>query len=139
MDRKTAAIPIPEAASFVQAGFPSPADDYMENAISLEELFGVNASSTFFVRVEGTSMLLAGIQPDDVLCVRKDLEPRDGDIVIAVVDADFTVKRFRTRGGNIVFEAANEGFSDIVPQDGQEASVWGVVTGLARVLRRTSA
>jgi DNA polymerase V len=122
----------------VQAGFPSPADDYVENAIDLDGLFDVNPTSTFFVRVEGESMLGAGIQPDDVLCVRKDRTPRDGDIVIAVIDSDFTVKRFRRRGSTIVFEAANEGFSDIVPQEGQEAFVWGVVTGLARVFQKRS-
>lgn len=126
----------PLSLAFVQAGFPSPADDYTENSIDLEGLFDVNQTSTFFVRVEGMSMAQAGIQPDDVLCVRKDFVPRDGDIVIAVIDTDFTVKRFRKRGGSVVFEAANEDFPDIIPDENQEVRIWGVVTGLARVFRK---
>ena len=128
--------PIPLASSCVKAGFASPADDYMERVIDINDLFQVDEATSFYVRVEGLSMKNSGIMPEDILCVRKDLEPIDGDIVIAAIDSDFTVKTFRKRGNRIFFEASNEDFENIIPVEGQEVQVWGVVTGLARVLKR---
>jgi DNA polymerase V len=127
---------IPLMLEAVQAGFPSPADDYVKNPIDINDLFQVDEASSYFVRVEGLSMIYSGIMPDDVLCVRKDIEPIHGDIVIACIDSEFTVKRFVKKGKQVVFEAANEDFPDIVPGEMQDVKVWGVVTGLARVLKR---
>lgn len=126
---------IPMMLEAVQAGFPSPADDYVKNPIDINDLFQVDDATTFLVRAEGLSMIYSGIMPDDVLCVRKDLTPVHGDIVIACIDSEFTVKRFTKRGSQVVFEAANEDFPDIIPGSLQDVRVWGVVTGLARVLR----
>jgi DNA polymerase V len=127
---------IPMMLEAVQAGFPSPADDYTERVLDLNDLFQVDEATSFFVRAEGLSMIYSGIMPDDVLCVRRDLEPSNGDIVIACIDSEFTVKRYVKRGKQVIFEAANEDFADIVPSDMQDVQVWGVVTGLARVLKR---
>ena len=128
--------PIPLVSSLVRAGFPSPADDYTENVIDINELFQVHEATSFYVQAEGLSMKNSGIMPGDILCVRKDMEPVDGDIVIAAIDNDFTVKTFRKKNGVVFFEASNEDFENIVPVEGQEVQVWGVVTGLARVLKR---
>ncbi len=133
--KNTISKPIPLASSLVKAGFASPADDYIERVIDINDLFQVDESTSFYVRAEGQSMKNSGIIPEDILCVRKDLEPRDGDIVIAAIDNEFTVKTFRKKGNSIYFEASNEDFENIIPLEGQEVQVWGVVTGLARVLK----
>lgn len=129
--------PIPLASHYVKAGFASPADDYSEKVIDINDLFQVDESTSFYVRAEGYSMKNSGIMPEDILCVRKDMEPIDGDIVIAAIDNEFTVKTFRKKGNSIFFEASNEDFPNIVPVEGQDVQVWGVVTGLARVLKRS--
>ena len=133
--KNTISKPIPLASSLVKAGFASPADDYIERVIDINDLFQVDESTSFYVRAEGQSMKNSGIIPEDILCVRKDLEPRDGDIVIAAIDNEFTVKTFRKNRNGIFFEASNEDFANIIPIEGQEVQVWGVVTGLARVLK----
>jgi DNA polymerase V len=129
-------IEIPLAQEHIQAGFPSPADDYIGDVIDINDLFQVDDSSTFYVIVDGESMIYSGIMPGDVLCVRKDFEPLQGDIVIAIIDDMFTVKRFKKRGSQIIFEAANEDYPDIIPGEMQYVRVWGVVTGLARQMKR---
>ncbi len=134
---QTSHKPIPMVSHYVKAGFASPADDYTERVIDINDLFQVDESTSFYVKAEGLSMKNSGIIPEDILCVRKDLEPVDGDIVIAAIDNDFTVKTFRKKGNQIFFEASNEDFENIIPVEGQEVQVWGVVTGLARVLKRT--
>ncbi len=134
--KQTSPKPIPLVSHYVKAGFASPADDYTERVIDINDLFHVDESTSFYVRAEGYSMKNSGIIPEDILCVRKDLEPIDGDIVIAAIDNEFTVKTFRKKGNQIFFEASNEEFENIIPVEGQEVQVWGVVTGLARVLKR---
>ncbi|MEO5646171.1 MAG: translesion error-prone DNA polymerase V autoproteolytic subunit [Candidatus Paceibacterota bacterium] len=126
---------IPIVLAKVQAGFPSPADDYIESALNINDLFQVDESSTFFVRVEGSSMINAGIMNGDILCVRRDLEPKEGKIVIAIIDSEFTVKRFMKKGKRVIFEAANDDYPSIEPQDGQSVEIWGVVTGFARTFK----
>ncbi|MES2622989.1 MAG: translesion error-prone DNA polymerase V autoproteolytic subunit [Patescibacteria group bacterium] len=128
--------PIPFLSHSVQAGFPSPADDYQEKTIDINDLFQVDEATSFYVRATGESMKNAGIMPDDILCVRRDIDPIDGDIVIAAIDNEFTVKTFRKKGNIIIFEAANEEFSNIIPMNEQDVQIWGVVTGFARVLKR---
>jgi DNA polymerase V len=127
---------IPLMLEAVQAGFPSPADDYVKEPIDINDLFQVDEATTFYVEVKGESMIYSGIMPGDVLCVRKDLEPLQGDIVIAVIDDEFTVKRFIKRGAQVIFEAANEDYPDIIPGAMQHVRIWGVVTGLARQMKR---
>lgn len=112
----------------VTAGFPSPADDYIEGRLSLDEHLVPHKDSTFFVRAKGNSMVGAGIFDGDLLVVDKSLTPTSGDIVIAVVDGDLTVKRLINRGGKVILKPENPHFKEIEMKEGQELQVWGVVT-----------
>ena len=123
-----APIHLPLFSHKVAAGFPSPADDYIEDRLSLDQHLIQHKDSTFFVRAKGNSMVGAGIFDGDLLVVDKSLNPVSGDIVIAVVDGDLTVKRLLHRGAEIVLKAENPCFAEIQFKDGQELLVWGVVT-----------
>ena len=112
----------------VCAGFPSPAEDLGAQRIDLTQLLIVHAQATYFLRASGHSMVEAGIFDNDILVVDRAVKPRHNHIVVAVVDGDFTVKRFYQRAGRIRLKAANPTFADIVPKDGQTIEVWGVVT-----------
>lgn len=128
--------PIPFLSSSVQAGFPSQADDYIEKTIDINDLFHVDEATSFYVRAVGLSMKDSGIMPADILCVRRDMDAKDGDIVIAVIDGECIVKIFRKRNTTIYFESSNEEFPNIFPESEQDVQIWGVVTGLARVLKK---
>ena len=123
--RKSLKLPLFSAK--VQAGFPSPADDHLERSIDLNEELIRNPASTFFVRVKGESMRDAGIHTGDILVVDRSLTPSDRRIVVAMIDGEFTVKRFRTLEGKVFLEAANEKFPRIELSGDQELVVWGVV------------
>lgn len=112
----------------VAAGFPSPADDYIEGRLSLDEHLISNKEATFFVRAKGNSMTGAGIFDGDLLVVDKSLAPSSGDIVIAIVDGDLTVKRFIRRGEKVILKPDNPRFKEIEFKEGQELQIWGVVT-----------
>lgn len=114
--------------SVVQAGFPSPADDYLETPLNLHELVVKNPPSTFFVRVSGDSMLGARIEPDDILVVDRSLTPSSGRIVVAVMNGEFTVKRLKIEGGIMRLQAENPSYPDISIPEGSDFQVWGVVT-----------
>ena len=86
----------PEGAARRCAGFPSPAEQYLEPPLDLNELLVKRPAATFFVRVEGDSMIGAGIRDKDLLVVDRSLTPANGDIIIASVDGEFTVKTYRT-------------------------------------------
>lgn len=118
----------------VRAGFPSPAEDHLEQALDLNEYLIRQAEATFFVRVQGDSMREAGILDGDVLVVDKGLTAVHGDIVVAVIDGAFTVKYLRTQP-RVALVPANRDYKALYPQDGQELLVWGVVTGVTRKLR----
>jgi DNA polymerase V len=129
---------IPLVQATVSAGFPSPADDYVEGQLDLNEYFINHPSATFFVRVTGESMVGAGILPGDILIVDRSLEPRSGNIVIAVVEGELTVKRFFKTDSFIELRAENPNFKSIkinpvTDSDANlEALVWGVVSGVTR-------
>lgn len=123
---------VPLFSHKVAAGFPSPADDYIERRLSLDEHLIQNKDSTFFVRAKGNSMVGAGIFDGDLLVVDKSLTPSSGDIVIAIVDAELTVKRFIRRDGKVILKPENQKFMEMVLQDGQELLVWGVVTSTTK-------
>ena len=111
----------------VPAGFPSPADDYIEGRISLDEHLIQHKESTFFMRVDGDSMRDLGILHGDLLVIDRSLTPVDGNVVIAVVDGNFTVKQLAARPGGVTLRAANPAFADIVLGTDQALEVWGVV------------
>ena len=112
----------------VCAGFPSPAEDLGAQRIDLTQLLVKHSQATYFLKASGHSMIEAGIFDNDILVVDRAVKPRHGHIVVAVVDGDFTVKRLHQRAGQFKLKAANPTFADIVPKDGQEIVVWGVVT-----------
>lgn len=116
----------------VAAGFPSPADDYIQGRLSLDEHLIRHRDSTFFVRAKGNSMTGAGIFDGDLLIVDKSLTPSSGDIVIAVVDGDLTVKRLMKRGSTVTLKPENPRFKEIEFKDGQELQIWGVVTSTVK-------
>jgi len=119
---------IPLASASVQAGFPSPAEDHMENSLDLNEHLVSNPAATFFVRVRGNSMRDAGIQGGDLLVVDRSITPGDRQIVIAMLDGEFTVKRLCKRGDRIFLEAENVDFEPLEISESQELTIWGVVT-----------
>jgi len=119
---------IPLVSAKVQAGFPSPADDHMERSLDLNEHLVANPASTFFVRVQGDSMRDAGILGGDILIVDRSVEPCDRQIVVAMLDGDFTVKRLRKRQGKVFLEAENYTFLPLEVTENQELVIWGAVT-----------
>lgn len=112
----------------ISAGFPSPADDYLQNPLNLDEALIPHPAATFMMRVEGDSMTGCGIFSGDMLIVDRSLNPEDGTVVIAVLDGEFTVKRFRRSNGRILLAAENPDYPPIVINEGADFHVWGVVT-----------
>lgn len=117
----------PLFASTVQAGFPSPADDYIDRSLDLSEHLIKHPAATFFMRVAGNSMTGAGIFNGDLLIVDRALEPRDGNIIVAVLDGEITVKRLRKREGRVTLEPDNPDFPSLLVPEESEFEVWGVV------------
>jgi len=118
----------PLMANPVIAGFPSPAEQYVEMPLDLNELLVRKVAATFFVRAAGDSMTGAGIRPGDILVVDRSLTAEDKMIVIAAVDREFTVKILRKDDSGIRLEAANPKYKTIVLQEGMELQIFGVVT-----------
>ncbi len=112
----------------VSAGFPSPAADYMDKKLDLNELCILNAAATFFIRVSGDSMQNAGIFDNDILIVDRSLTPKQRDIIIAVVESEFLVKRFCRQGKFIVLVAENPNYAPLIIEPESDFQVWGVVT-----------
>jgi DNA polymerase V len=115
----------------VPAGFPSPADD-VKDKIDLNEHLIRRPESTYLVRVQGDSMIDAGIFDGDLLVVDRSIEPTTGDIVIAVVNGDFTVKKFYKSGRIVELLPANPKYKKITFAEGSELEIWGVVTNSVR-------
>ena len=111
----------------VIAGFPSPADDYMEEKLDLNRFLIKNPSATFYIKVEGVSMVGAGIYPKDILIVDRSIRAKNNDIIIALVNGEFTVKRLSLQATKVFLLAENPIFSplDVTETDFQ---VWGIVT-----------
>ncbi len=121
---------IPIFTSRVQAGFPSPADDHLEDTLDLNTHLIHHQEATFFVKAQGDSMIGAGIHQGDILIVDKSLTPKSGKIVIAVVDGEFTVKRLHKYKRSITLKAENSEFEDIKIRGTDELIIWGVVTSV---------
>ena len=119
----------------VPAGFPSPADDYVQDTLDLNQhlIRQGHEAATFILRVEGWSMLGAGIHDGDEIVVDRALPPAEGKVVVAIVNGQLTIKRLRFREGRPVLVAENPHFKDRVLAEGEELQIWGVVT---RVLHK---
>lgn len=128
-------LPLPLYIEKISAGFPSPAEGYMDKELDLNELMVDNPPSTFFVRVEGDSMTGAGIMSGDMLIVNRSKDPTDGKIIIAVLDGELTVKRLRIKKDKTIqLEAENSAYKPIQVTKERDFSIWGVVTGVVRSL-----
>ncbi|SFM07836.1 SOS response UmuD protein. Serine peptidase. MEROPS family S24 [Legionella jamestowniensis DSM 19215] len=119
---------IPLYSSKVRAGFPSPADDYIETYLDLNEHIVKHPASTFFLIAEGDSMTDVGIQPGDMLIVDKSIEPSHGKIVIAALDGELTVKTLSKLNGKVQLLPGNKAYKPIDITDSQDLVIWGVVT-----------
>lgn len=125
---------IPLYSGKVSAGFPGVVDEHMEDSLSLDRLLIKNPVTTFFAKVEGDSMTGAGIFQNDVLVIDRSLTASDKDIVVALLNNEFTVKRLRTQG-TLRLQAENPHYADIPITGETELVIWGVVTGVARSLK----
>ncbi len=120
--------PLPLASCRVEAGFPSPADDYMERSLDLNEHVIKHPSATYFVRASGDSMTGAGIFDGDLLIVDRSLEPSHGKVAIVEVDGELTVKRLSKTKGRFSLHSENVNYPPIELQGDAEVMVWGIVT-----------
>ena len=120
----------------VMAGFPSPADDFLEGTLDLNDYLIRRPASSFLVRASGDSMSSGGILSGDLLLVDRSLQAVHNSVVIAVVDGDLTLKRLWNTGSEWTLQADNRAFRPIEFRDGTEMSVWGVVTAVIRQLER---
>ena len=109
-------------------GFPSPAADYREEPLDLNRLLVTRPAATFFVRAQGDSMVGVGIFDDDLLIVDRGRKPVGGNIVVAVIDGDFTVKRLHISGGKAELVPENDAYRPIPLDPDSDAQIWGVVT-----------
>jgi DNA polymerase V len=124
-------LPLPLFLAPVSAGFPSPAEDFLDGTLDLNSYVVKNPAATFFVRAAGDSMVGAGIHSGDVLVVDRSVEARDGRIVIAVLDGELTVKRLRrTKSGGVSLHPENGAYQPIDVRDGTALEIWGVVTAV---------
>ncbi len=123
---------VPLMTSIVACGFPSPADDYLDRPLDFNELLITHPAATFAVRVSGLSMIGAGIFPGDIAVVNRAITPYHDCIVLALLDGEFTIKRYWKKGSTIVLHPENKEFRDIIIQELQEFEVWGVVTNAIR-------
>ncbi len=120
---------VPYILSRISAGFPSPADDYIENNLSISELLVKNQLSTFLMKASGESMIEAGINDGDVLVVDRSLEARSRDIVIAIFEGNLTVKRLIIKAdGSAILKSENPLYKNILISEYTELEIWGVVT-----------
>lgn len=125
-------IELPFYSARVPAGFPSPAQDHMEQKLSLDELLDIDAPHTYLVRVIGDSMIGVGIYEGDILVVSKAIPAQPGDIVIAELNGDTFVKRLSMDGKLIVLRSENPAFAPRFIMEGDELLIWGVVTASIR-------
>ena len=111
----------------ISAGFPSPADDFKEIRISLDNELVRNKDATFYARVSGESMVGAGLDDGDLLVIDKSLSPENGKIAVCFIDGDFTVKRIVKEKGKLYLKAENKKYKSIELSEESELIVWGIV------------
>jgi repressor LexA len=126
------AVPV-KLLGTVEAGFPSPAEEELADNLSLDDLLIQNPEATFLLKVSGDSMSEAGILPGDMVLVDKGEQPKSGDIVIAEVDGEWTMKYLKKRGENVALVPANPKYHPIKPK--KELKIAGVVTAVVRKYR----
>jgi DNA polymerase V len=121
------ALELPLFGTGISAGFPSPAEDYIELALDLNKELVKHPAATFYARVKGNSMIDAGIEDGDLLVIDKALEPKEGSIAVCYIDGEFTVKRLAVRDDGLYLVPANEEFKPVRITEENEFLVWGIV------------
>lgn len=116
------------AGSRISAGFPSPADDYLENVLDLNKALMSNPSATFFGRVSGFSMKDAGIDHGDLLVIDKSLKYKKGALAVCFINGEFTLKRIKISHDKIILMPANPDYEPIVVSEDADFKIWGIVT-----------
>jgi len=124
----TSAVKLDLYLSPVSAGFPSPADDYVELSLDLNEYLIKHPAATFYVKVKGNSMKDANLNNGDILIVDRSLEPKNSNIVVCQIDTEFTVKRFYKENDSVVLTPANNQYNPIRISKDQQFEIFGVVT-----------
>ena len=118
----------------VECGFPSPARDFTEGTIDLNEELIPRPNSTFIVRARGDSMIGSGIYPGDLLIVDRSLSPRNGSIIIAVLDGELSVKELELNNDQVTLSSSNPNYSDVVVSEEMDFTIWGVCTNVVHNL-----
>lgn len=116
----------------ISAGFPSPADDFRETRISLDEELIMNKEATFFAKVSGQSMIGAGLDDNDLLVIDRSLEPENNKIAVCFLDGEFTVKRLKVRDGEVWLQPENPNYPIIQITEENDFIIWGIVTNVIK-------
>lgn len=132
----SSSLPLQYADEGIRAGFPSPAQDYMELAIDLNKELIRNPASTFYGRVVGDSMREEGIEEDDILVIDKSLDLADNDLAVCFIDGEFTVKRVRLEPDAVWLVPSNDAYPPIRVTVDNQFMVWGIVTYTIKKNRR---
>ncbi len=125
-------INLPFVKSGISAGFPSPADDFLDTSIDLNKELIKHPSSTFFGRVKGNSMVDAGLSDGDLLVIDKSLEPKNGKIAVCYIDGEFTIKRIKTAKDCVYLMPANPDYKPIKVTADNDFLIWGIVTNVIK-------
>ena len=119
-------------SSGISAGFPSPAGDFKQDRISLDKELIKNKEATFFARVNGQSMIDAGLEDNDLLVIDRSLEPSNNKIAVCLIDGEFTVKRLRVEKERIWLQPENPSYSSIEVTEENQLIIWGIVTNVIK-------
>lgn len=123
---KECKLPFPDSS--VPAGFPSPAENFVQNTLDLNDLLIKHNASTFFIRVAGNSMINAGINSNDILIVDRSLSPANNKIAVVRINDEFTVKRLKIEDDRVFLVAENDQYKPIEIKSDMDCEVWGIVT-----------
>lgn len=116
----------------ISAGFPSPANDFLDVSIDLNKVLVKNPSATFYGRVKGNSMIDAGLNDGDLLVIDKSLEPKNGKIAVCFIDGEFTIKRIKVEKDKCFLMPANDQYKPIEIQTENDLIIWGIVTTIIK-------
>ena len=130
----TSTISLPIVENGISAGFPSPADDFLDISIDLNKEYVKNPSTTFYGRVKGDSMINAGLNEGDLLIIDKSLEPIDDKIAVCFIDGEFTVKRIKIEKDIVWLVAENEKYKPIKVTAENDFIIWGIVTTIIKTV-----
>lgn len=129
-------IKLPYADEGIQAGFPSPAQDFISESIDLNRELIEHPAATFYGRVVGESMIKEGIEEGDVLIIDRSIEPRNMDLAVCCIDGEFTLKRIQIESHQVWLIPSNELFDPILVTPENQFTIWGVVTYVIKKYRR---